>query len=144
VAGRSTRSLAITKVRFFLSGEIDAEIAEAFRATSAEVESKLNSALGNSSYGEAVEEIGIIPIVLSSRFRGRKERRIVQRRTRSADYRLFIEFDVFLHGSNSDRRRLLIENIVTSVADIHRKLKFDFDGPRLINDIRQLFAEDVT
>jgi len=131
-------------MRFFLSGELDAEIADAYRVTRFEIESKLNAALGASSYGDALEEIGIIPMILSPQFAaGRKERRLVQRGSRAADYRLFIDFEAFRRGSSADRRRLLVQNIIASVEDIHRKLDRGFDGSGLAQDIRQLFSEDV-
>ena len=108
-----------------------------------EVESRLNSALANHSYSEVLEDIGIIPMILATSFSGRKERRLVKRAEKTADYRLFIDFEAFANGSERDRKRLLVENLVASVEDIHRKLRGAFDGARLRKDILRLFPELV-
>jgi len=92
-------------VRFFFSGELDSQIADAYRSTRKQVETTLNDALSSAGYGTAIEEIGIIPIILSAKFAaGRKERRLVKRTEKVADYRLFIDFDSFANGSEEERK----------------------------------------
>lgn len=129
-------------MRFFFSGELDVQIHDAYRSTCQEVESRLNSALATSDYGDAILEIGIIPIILSPKFANfRKERRLVKRRDRVADYRLFIDFDAFAHGSEVERRILLVRNVIESIRDIDRKMGSGFDGARLCEDVFRLFPE---
>jgi len=129
-------------VRFFFSGELDSKIADAYRSTRKQVETTLNEALKSVEYGEAIEEIGIIPIILSAKFaEGHKERRLVKRAAKTADYRLFIDFDSFANGSEEERKHLLVENLLNAVADIDRKLKGSFNGIRLRQDILSLFPE---
>jgi hypothetical protein len=129
-------------VRFFFSGELDSQIANAYRSTREQVETTLNDALTSAEYGAAIEQIGIIPIILSAKFAvGRKERRLVKRAEKVADYRLFIDFDSFANGSEEERKLLLIENLLNAVTDIERKLKSSFNGARLRQDILALFPE---
>ena len=115
-----------------------------YRVVRNEVESRLNSALANQSYSEVLEEIGIISMILATSFsKRRKERRLVKHAEKTADYRLFIDFEAFANGSERDRKRLLVENLLASVEDIHRKLRGAFDGARLRKDILRLFPEVV-
>ena len=81
-------------MRFFFSGEIDAEVADQYRVIRKEVEVALNDGLGDQDYGGVLNEIGIIPMILGPRFtEGRKERRLVKRAEKTADYRLFIDYE---------------------------------------------------
>ena len=129
-------------MRFFFSGELDAEIADQYRVIRQEVEAALNDGLGDQDYGGVLNEIGIIPMILGPRFsEGRKERRLVKRDEKTADYRLFIDYKEWTAGSHSDRKRLLLENVLACVEDIDRKLKGGFHGKRLSQDIRRLFPE---
>ena len=129
-------------MRFFFSGELDAEIADQYRVIRQEVEAALNDGLGDQDYGGVLNEIGIIPMILGPGFsEGRKERRLVKRDEKTADYRLFIDYKEWTAGSRSDRKRLLLENVLACVEDIDRKLKGGFNGKRLSQDIRRLFPE---
>jgi hypothetical protein len=123
-------------MRFFFSGEIDADVADEYREVRKAVEKNLNSALSNQSYGSALDSIAIVPILLGPRFSGsQKERRLLQRSKRSADYRLIIDYDAWRAGSRDERDRLLIMNLLEAVDDIARKLKGALDGTRLRLDI---------
>jgi hypothetical protein len=129
-------------MHFFLSGEIDAEIADQYRVVRKVVETRLNEALTNESYGDAIQEIAVIPIILGPRFlSGREERRLIKHRERVADYRLFIDLARFKDGSPQDQTNLLVQNVLACVEDIARKLKGKLDGERLRNDIQSLFPE---
>jgi hypothetical protein len=100
-------------MRFFLSGEIDAEVAGQYRSIRKEVEKALNDKLGEREYGDALVEIGIIPMILAPAFaEGRKERRLVKRTEKTADYRLFIDYDIWTAGTRAARKRLLLQNIL--------------------------------
>ncbi len=126
-------------MHFFISGELDSEVAELFRPVRKEVELLLNQELGNNSYGQDIEKISLIPIILGPRFTDRKERRLLQRKDKAADYRLVIDFEAFLHGGESTRRQLLINNLLLAIADISRKIGGKFEGDRLSHDIKSLF-----
>ena len=128
-------------MRFFFSGELDAEVADQYKSVRKEIEATLNGRLGDRDYGGVLNEIAIVPMILEPRFsEGRKERRLIKRAEKVADYRLFIDYKAWGAGSNEDRKRLLVENVLASVRDIERKLK-GFDGKRLAQDIASLFPE---
>jgi immunity protein 44 of polymorphic toxin system len=128
-------------MRFFFSGEVDAQVGDQYRRVRREVAATLNAQLGDRDYGGALNEIAIIPMILGPRFaQGRKERRLIKHAEKIADYRLFIDYDAWIAGTEDDRKRLLVENILASVRDIARKLN-GFDGERLAQDIRNLFPK---
>lgn len=127
-------------MRFFFSGELDVSVAEAFRAVRTSVEQRLNEFCGEREYGPAVSKIGIIPIVLRPEFMlDRKERRLFQRATRSADYRLVIDYRRFLEGSPRDQELLLVRNVIASVLDLGGKTGPQFRSDDLARDIATLF-----
>jgi hypothetical protein len=129
-------------MHFFFSGELDHEVSETYRPVRQRIERVLNEALSSENYGNALEKIAIIPMILSPCFaEGRKERRLLQHKEKAADYRLFIDFLSFANGSVQDRERLLLENVINCIEDIGRKLKGKFDSKRLLCDIRELFPE---
>ncbi len=130
------------RMRFFFSGELDVGIANEYRSISQDLETILNNELSHKSYGVLVETIAVIPMILGPQFiEGRKERRLIKRGEKTADYRLFIDHKAFVSGSLAERRKLLLNNILACVSDIARKCKGGFDGERLTNDIRNLFPE---
>lgn len=130
-------------MRFFFSGELDGDLPDDhYRVVRQIVETRLNEALVDKSYGDAIKEIAIIPMILGPRFaEGRKERRLIQHREKAADYRLFIESASFANGTVDERKKMLLENVLICIRDIDRKLKGKFDGQRLQDDIRILFPE---
>ncbi|GAA3962068.1 Imm44 family immunity protein [Allohahella marinimesophila] len=131
--------LAVQNMRFFISGELDSEIAEVFRAIRQQVEKQLNEHLAGQMYGSAIEKIALAPIIRGPRFSPASERRLVQHKSKTADYRLVIEYDRFLNGSEQVRRQLLVENLLLAVDDLGRKLGNKFEGQRLAQDISTLF-----
>jgi immunity protein 44 of polymorphic toxin system len=130
-------------MRFWFSGEVDAEIAEAFRVTRTSVERRLNDALADRAYGTGVTEIALIPIVLGQQFADRPERRLLQRAQGTADYRLHISFEAFRSGDERCREQFLVRNTIQVIDDISRKAnraKIDFAGDLLKRDVLSVFS----
>jgi hypothetical protein len=126
-----------------MSGEIDVLIYDLYTPARQLVEKRLNDALGDRDYGTALNNIGIIPIIMRPDWRlDRKERKLFQRKQHSADYRLYIDFEHFRSGGLDDRVRLLLRNIITAVEDLQRKAGRSFDGGALSADILALFHYD--
>src|SRR5512139_1870313 len=130
-------------MHFFISGEIDSEIGELFTPIMIEIETILNTNLGNKSYSPELDDISLIPIILGPRFPDHKERRLLKRKAKGADYRLHIDFNSFLNGSDQDRKILLVKNLLDAIADIKSKLKGGLDSESLKNDIFLLFPYAV-
>jgi hypothetical protein len=127
-------------LRFFIAGEIDTLVNDLWFDTRALVEKRLNDSLGDRDYGPALIEIGILPIIVRPEWaRDRKERRLFQRKQRSADYRLYIDFEHFRSGGLDVRVRLLLANVISAIDDLQRKAGRSFDGATLSADILALF-----
>lgn len=127
-------------MKFWFSGELDHRIVEAYRPVRTHVEARLNTRCGNRHYGDAVKEIAIIPIILGPEFlKGRRERRLWQRKQRTADYRMIIDFEKFKLGDEVEREHLLVANTLDAVHDLQRKIRDGFDGASLATDIMAEF-----
>jgi hypothetical protein len=121
-----------------MSGELDTTIADKYRILAYPMEAELNNALIDKNYGSAIEDIGIIPVLITPELLNAgffKERRLFKRKEKSADYRLRINYEKFLNGNDVTRRLLIIKNIIVSIRDLGRKAKKDFDAQSLENDI---------
>lgn len=126
-------------MKFFISSEEDISVGTLFMETRKRINEPLNNALINKSYGEALNEIGIIPIIMPNEYlTNRKERKLFQKKEKNADYRLYIDCKKFINGSDKDRDLLLINNIFKAIHDLERKAKGKFDGKSLINDILKI------
>jgi len=121
-----------------MSGELDATIGNKYGVLAYAIESELNKALKDKNYGSAIENIGIIPVIITQELLNAgffKERRLFKRKEKSADYRLRINYEKFMSGNDVTRRLLIIKNIIVSIRDLGRKAKKDFDAQSLENDI---------
>lgn len=129
-------------MRFWYSGELDEAIFDDYRPIRQHVERVLNEALSSRDYGATLEKIAIVPVIVGPRFaKDRVERRLIKHKEKVADYRLFIDFEAFLKGDETERIRLLVCNTLDAVQDIDRKLKGAFNGKQLCADIHSLFSE---
>jgi hypothetical protein len=127
-------------MEFWYSGEIDAAVAEAYSSTRKRVEAVLNERCAGESYGAGLTSIALIPIIRQS---PHAERRLFQRASSSADYRLQVPYEQFLRGDAEAREQLLVRNTIQAVDDLARKArqsKVEFDGQRLRADILSAFG----
>lgn len=133
-------------LKFFMSGEVDAIIADEFRELRKEIEQKLKY-LEEKHYGGGLKEISIIPIVVNltpelEEAGFFKERVLYSRKNKDADVRLRIDFDEFQKADIEKRKLLLIKNVLQSVCVLGAKVKKDFAFSTLEKDIKELFYLD--
>lgn len=133
-------------MRFFLSGETDHKVGDAFGKAINELEPVLNTLAGN-NYGSEVIVIGVIPVIIDPAMgllqEGFfKERKLFKRKTSEADFRLWIDFDKFYNADYETKKLLIIDNIIRSIRILGGRAKKDFDSKRLIDDIYRLFNID--
>ena len=128
-------------MKFWFSGELDHRIADAFRPVRMRVEGRLNARCQDRDYGDAVTKIAIIPMILGSEFlEGKQERRLWQRKQRTADYRTVIDFEKFRAADEAGRERLLLMNTVSVIRDLQTKAGKNFRGDDLLSDISVEFG----
>lgn len=130
-------------MRFFLSGELEGEIAEGFINIISEIGSDLEK-LNSNNYGSEVEEIAIIPIVvnITPEYEAAgffKERKLFKKKSKVADFRLRIDYETFLSADYATRKILIIENIIQSIRLLGEKATSDFNAIKLEQDILQVF-----
>lgn len=130
-------------MRFFLSGELEGDIAEEFINIISEIGSELEG-LNSNNYGSEVEEIAIIPIVakITPEYEDAgffKERKLFKRKSKEADFRLRIDYETFLSADYATRKILIIRNIIRSIRILGGKAKSDFNAIKLEQDILQIF-----
>lgn len=141
-------------MKFFLSGEIDGtkpqdQIDKKFQIASDYVTEKLTPIIEVENYGNEVFELNVIPIIvkLSDEMETagwHKERKLFKRKSHSTDFRLRIDYDEFCNGSDEQRIKLLIGNIIESVRLLSQRANKSFDGQRLESDILNCFGVSVT
>ncbi|MGG3754360.1 Imm44 family immunity protein [Bacillus anthracis] len=130
-------------MRFFLSGELEGDIAEGFINIISEIGSELEG-LNSNDYGSEVEEIAIIPIVakITPEYEDAgffKERKLFKRKSKEADFRLRIDHETFLSADYATRKILIIRNIIQSIRILGEKAKSDFNAIKLEQDVLQIF-----
>ncbi len=139
-------------MRVFMSGELyffSEEQGKKFSEIQNEFEKKINALLSENDYGCALEDLGIIPTVITgyqTLVTGLKERKLYSLKKKSADYRLFINYDEYAKADDREVERLLVENMIHAIRDLERKIKKGFDGKRLEQDILDVFdlkPEDI-
>jgi len=96
------------------------------------------------NYGIEFKNIGIISIIASNRLKewGLKERKLIKRKSKEADIRLYIDYEKFIKSSFEVQKLMYIENIMDSIDIVISRSKGDFKGEQLKQDI--LNALDLT
>ncbi len=134
----------MTKIRLFLSGEVDSDIGHEKLMVSNQVEKQIQTnILDQNDYGDSIEILGVIPTILGERFTSAgvlsKERKLVKHKNKSTDIRLKIDHAKFKDGTEDERRKLLLENIIKSIRIVGGRVKKGFDSEKLEADIRKEF-----
>ena len=140
-------------MKFFLSGEIDGShphdlIGTKFRIASDFVTEKLTPVLEANDYGQEVQMLGIIPIIMKlppsmEKAGCFKERKLFQRKKKSTDFRLRIDYDAFCNGDDKLRVKLIFDNILQSVRILKSRTSKHFQGEQLEQDITDCFNQNI-
>lgn len=129
-------------IKFFLFGEIDADIGDEYMKLRYEIESKIKNLIKDNNYGDGISELIIIPTVFSSATYGvlnYKERKRYSPKTRIAEFRLRIDHQKFKDADEDGKSKLILQNIIDSIRILKTKVKKGFEGDKLEEDIRKLF-----
>lgn len=138
-------------MRLFLSGEVQERAYQFFFNIRNKIEEKLqfvckeNVGLEkDTTYGTEFEDIGIISIIVPQSIKdwGLKERKLIKRKAKEADIRLYIDCERFIKETPENQRLMYIKNILDSIDVVIERSKEDFKGEKLKQDI--LEALEVT
>jgi hypothetical protein len=128
-------------MKLWISGEIDVEVADAYRATRQLVEKAINARLAE--YGGAVNEWAFIGIIRQAGLgAGYPEIKRFDTKDRSLEFRLAIDLEAFKSSSDIRRASLLLESLLRSLS-IARELTIPgLDIERLEQDVRAVAVEN--
>lgn len=137
-------------MRIFLGAEMEDRAGDILYKIRKNIEKKLQFVCeenGNleedDTYGTEFQDVGIITIIIPKEMKEYwKERKYISRKNRSADIRLYIDYERFIKETPKNQRLMYIENIIKSIEVLKERSKGDFKGDKLIQDI--LEALNVT
>ena len=138
-------------MRIFLSAEYEHKAGLAYHNAWKEVEEKLQFVCKENvglekddTYGTEFENMGIISVIIPQYIKdhGWKERRLIKRKAKEADIRLYMDYDRFIKETPENQKLMYIKNILDSIDVVIERSKGDFRGEQLKKDI--LNALDVT
>lgn len=128
-------------MKVWISGELQADIGEAFRVAANEIESTINTAIEDKDYGTGVVEWALIPTILNPQFErstGYNEIRRYWRKKRETEFRLKIDHASFKAADDLGRRRLILEMILQSIDDARRMKIPTFNLDRFAADVHEI------
>ena len=127
-------------MKFFLSYESAAPAASYLTKLEPLFSAKL-AALEPKNYGDDLTDIGIISIVLPEELLpNHPERQLFQRKSRSADIRLQMDFAAFVHTKPETRYELYAAHILASLSTLERKVARQFQYAELYRDVEALLC----
>lgn len=137
-------------MRIFLSSEHEHKASMGFDVACKWVEEKLQFVCEENvgleqddTYGTEYQDVGIICIIIPKEMQEYwKERKYISRKNKSADIRLYIDYERFIRETPENQRLMYVENIIKSIEVLKERSKGDFKGDKLIQDI--LDALNVT
>jgi hypothetical protein len=124
----------------WISGEIMADIGEAFGTATNEVEADTNAVLLGLDFGVGFNSLNLIPIVLDERGPDYKEIRRYHKKRRDFEFRLKISHAAFKAADALGQRRLIVENILRAVDEMKKMHVKDVDCQKLEQAIRDVAA----
>lgn len=137
-------------MRIFLSAEHEHQASEGYHKAWEFVEERLQFVCEKNvgleeddTYGTEFQDVGIITIIIPEEMKEYwKERRYISRKNKSADIRLYMDYERFIKETPKNQRLMYIENIIKSIEVLKERSKGDFKGNKLIQDV--LDALNVT
>ncbi|HZF50553.1 MAG TPA: Imm44 family immunity protein [Polyangiaceae bacterium] len=124
----------------WMSGEIQLDIADQHRSARKDVESSINTVLGSSSYGEGINKWYLIPIILEENIPGFGEVNKYRKDERSFESRLKVSHSEFKATDAVGQRRLIMNALLRSVAEMKRLAVSSIDYAKLESDLHKLAA----
>lgn len=113
------------------------------------IEIEFNKLHQAAEYGSKIDNIGVIPICTSKRMIENgfyKERRYISWRNRYIDYRLRLDYELFLAVNPNTRIEMCIRNVINSFMAISIRTKGTVDMQKLSTDFvriaNRIYKED--
>lgn len=117
------------------------DVGDDFREARKEVESLLNIRLSENDYGEGLEKLAFIGMILSPEGPSYKEVKKYSKRDKTAEFRLRIDHAAFRNADKHEQRRLTVEAIARAIALLPTLGIRGFDDKKLEKDFRATVRE---
>ena len=133
------------KMKIFLGAELEGKADSCWFPLQLEFDKRLEK-LKECNYGDELNDIGIISIIfIESPKEGFPERRLFQRKQKSADIRLRIDYKKFTTAKPEVRRQMYVQHILDSIDTLRHKVSKDYKFDEVYNDVKNILtAEDIT
>ena len=128
------------KSPLWMSGELQADIGDAYSAASNEIAATINAALMGQSFGVGFAQLFLMAIILDFEDSTYKEIRRYHKKDRDFEFRLKIPHAVFKAASALGQRRLVVQNILRAVAEMRQMRVKDVECDKLEHAIREVAA----
>lgn len=125
-----------------MSGEIDADVSDAYRLLSIDIEKEINLHLSQNDYGSNVSDWAVIPMITSIAQGLNPEVAKFNRKQKNAEFRLIIDHPSFLRANVTCRRNMILRVLERSVALFPKIGVKDFDVLRLSTAIEAMCKAD--
>jgi hypothetical protein len=127
-------------MNFWISGEVMADVSDAFREARNEVEDELNEYFASHDYGQTLKKLAFIAIVRPAGDEFYPEIYKYNKKDKLVEARLKVAHSDLQKASNkADRKRLLLDAVERAIARLG-ELKIDADHERLLSDFQEFRA----
>src|SRR5436190_1305715 len=99
-------------MRFWMSGEIDLDVYDAYCAVSSSIEQTVNDAIKGRRYGSGVAKFAYIATIIRKNVLGWKERRRFTKKDKVAELRLFVDHRKFKAADSKGQFGLICNSII--------------------------------
>lgn len=128
-------------MKFWLSEEVMADVADDYADVRREVATYLNQIFSEREYGSGLRQFDFIGMVLSDEGPGYKEVKRYSRKERSVEFRLRIDHSLFKRADLATRHSLIAESLARAIALLRTLGIQDLDVDRLDTDFRVAMKE---
>src|SRR5437660_758652 len=125
-------------MKFWMSGEIMADVSDGYREARNEVEDELNDQFRSLDYGRGLKELAFIAIILPPAEDIYPEIYEYDKKDRTVEARLKLNhLDFRMAPDKEARKRMLLDGVERAISRMG-ELKLDADHERLLADFRKL------
>lgn len=130
-------------MKIWMSGEVQSDVADDYRKLRKEIEQSLNAVFSGRDYGAGLAEWDVIAMIFGDD--GPKEYKEVKKynkRDKSTEFRLRIDYQKFKHGDDAARRKLILDVLDHSLSILDSMKIPDIDIVGLRRDVQQTAKEN--
>ena len=128
-------------MKFWMSGEIMADVGDAYRDARKDVEAHLNRRMSEIDYGAGLKELAFIAMILSADGPPYKEIQKYSKRDKTAEFRLRIDHGTFKRAASHGQRSLIVEAVARAIGLLSTLRIPGLDQERLQTDFRSAARE---